>query len=817
MKKSQEVFQGKRFMFALSLCIALIGTQSTFAQKSKSKVSSSLLEVHQNKESIVRSAAKANGKVASSVSGLDYLVIRDNYVKVSILVSGNGKSVIRDLKKKGMKDATIFGGTVVGFLPIEAISSLEGVKNVKFARPVYKGKTKQGKVTTQGHKAQRSDKVRNSLNVTGKGVKIGVISDSYNLLKGESSGIKSGDLPGEGNPKGKEDSVTVLKEYTGSDFTDEGRGMIEIIHDIASDAELTFHTAFEGSDQMVKAMRALAKDGADIIVDDLGYANEPFFQDGPIVREMGKLVKDYGVVFFTAAGNSNNESYQSKFRPISNDREAFEESTGNLIGKYTFHDFNSGSEQDIFQKIELGPKSTLVIPIQWDEPHASVCENCPGSRNDIDIFLLKKPDLKEVVAFSADDNVGNDPYELLVYENTTTKTKTLHLAIGQFRDPKLEKKQPSPNIIKYLNFSGDIEYKEYPLNSPTVYGHTNTNRGLSIAAANFNKTPEFKVDPPKVASYSSLGGLKIYFSAKGERLETPQRRNKPDFVAPDAGNTTFFGYDTDIDEDKLPNFFGTSAAAPHAAAVAALLLEMRGNKKSASIGSLLASTAIDMDNPATKKFDKGYDFRTGTGLINSVAAASKLKKEIGVGKIKLTPVCTNDPAKKRKWKVENPNNFTVRGTWSISGGSQKDKLVAKKGKTFITANTEGSNTLVIKYKDGDKKEVKVSSKAKWLKCGKKSIEDITELNENVAFSLENPYPNPVANELNLNFHLGTQQVVVLKIYDINGKIQHIQTIDAESGANHLVHNVEALNSGIYHLRFETNTGAELGSSKILKK
>jgi len=87
-----------------------------------------------------------------------------------------------------------------------------------------------------------ADAARANFGVNGSGIKIGVISDSYNFLGGEATGINSGDLPGVGNPSGFQSSVNVLRDATFG--TDEGRAMIELIHDLAPGAEILFHSAF---------------------------------------------------------------------------------------------------------------------------------------------------------------------------------------------------------------------------------------------------------------------------------------------------------------------------------------------------------------------------------------------------------------------------------------------------------------------------------------------------------------------------------------------------------------------------------------------
>jgi len=76
------------------------------------------------------------------------------------------------------------------------------------------------------------------LSVNGIGIRVGVLSDSFNDLGGAAADEADGALP---------PAADLIKDLA-SGGTDEGRAMMQIIYDIAPGADLAFYTAFD-SDQ----------------------------------------------------------------------------------------------------------------------------------------------------------------------------------------------------------------------------------------------------------------------------------------------------------------------------------------------------------------------------------------------------------------------------------------------------------------------------------------------------------------------------------------------------------------------------------------
>ena len=439
----------------------------------------------------------------------------------------------------------------------------------------------------------RADVARATFGVDGTGTIIGTLSDSYNHLGGAAGDVANGDLPA--GIVVLDDSVICTPNPPGN-CSDEGRGMMQFITDVAPGAGQAFHTASSGQAGFATGIGELATvAGADVITDDVFYFAEPFFQDGIIAQAVDSVVAT-GVPYFSSAGNSARQSYESTFEPS---------------GQFPFfgetHDFDPGSGVDVFQSVTVSEGSGFTLSFQWNEPYFSV-SGAPGATSDFDIFVTDDPPVS-ILAAGSINNVGGDPIEVFTFINPVDSGQTnFNILIELFGGP-------SDRFLKYVRYNrgAGVSINEFDTASSTVVGHSNATLAQAVGAAFFNDTPEFGTNPPLLESFSSAGPTSIYFEIDGTPIVPPEVRPKPEIVAPDGTNTTFFGSDTVFDPDGFPNFFGTSAAAPHAAAVAALMLELNPSLGFMDVYTDLQNTAIDMGPP-------GFDFDTGFGLIQADAA-----------------------------------------------------------------------------------------------------------------------------------------------------------------------------------------------------
>jgi subtilisin family serine protease len=579
----------------------ILGIDETAKDPEVSKVGHDLLAIYNEYQAYQKQAdAKAPGAPAFKSSNSLARIV-DEHVVIDAVAAGDPKVLASELKKLGLKGTAVFGRMVSGGLPISAIPALKTLEALKFARPAY-AMTKTGSVDSQGDAAMRSDLARALFGVDGTGVTIGTLSDSFDCLGGAAAGVARGDLPA---------GITVLAEGPCPESSDEGRGMMELIHDVAPGAAQAFHTASNGQADFAQGIIDLANAGAKVINDDIGYPDEPMFQDGIIAQAVNQ-VKAMGVAYFSAAGNVGRQSYESAFRPSGQFADIG-------FGPEELHDFDPGTGVDICQQITIPEGETLILSFQWDQPFFSV-SGAPGSASDMDIVLANAA-CDTVLEDSAEANVGGDPVEVFSFTNFSF-TNPAGSGVTTFNLVILKFVGPNPDLMKTVN-SGSDSFAEFDTASGTSVDHSNALGGLGVGAAFYRQTPEFGTNPPVIEDFSSAGGTPILFDIAGNRLPSPEVREQPDITAPDGTNTTFFG-DSDVEGDGFPNFFGTSAATPHAAAVAALMKDLDAALTPDAIYAALKATAIDMDDPQTPGFDTGFDFGTGHGLIQADAALAEI-------------------------------------------------------------------------------------------------------------------------------------------------------------------------------------------------
>lgn len=529
--------------------------------------------------------------------------ISDNTVLIDAVARGHADELSEQLHSIGLRNGETNGQIVSGTLPIISLRQADLLPSLASLRKTHI-RYQSGGVTTEGDNVMQANTARTQFELDGSGVTIGVISDSYNCLDGETRDKAEAEIP--------DDAYALEEIHNCTGATDEGRALMQIIHDIAPGAKLIFHSGGNGTANTANGILEFAeKLQVDIIIDDFKSLYAPFFQYGAIAQAVNRAA-ELGVSYISAAGNSARNSYSQEFRPYYSD-------ALDLLA----HDFDPTEKTDILQRFSLDPGGSVIMVLQWSDPFASVTKG-KGALTDLDLHVTNLAGDKLLVS-AASNNLGADAIEILSFSNPLNASET------EFNFLINKAGGINPDYIKYIiqgRFAGEI--LEYDTNSGTIYGHANTPLTITAGASGFLSSPAFSDSAPTLEWFSSAGGTAIRFDVNGNKISQPQRNNKPDVVAPDNINTSFFG-NSDSDNDGLPNFLGTSAAAPHVAGVAALLLHSNPNFSPYDVAELLKTTAIDIniDNRDNKdNFKLGFDTRSGHGLINAWQAVTSAQQYV---------------------------------------------------------------------------------------------------------------------------------------------------------------------------------------------
>jgi hypothetical protein len=462
---------------------------------------------------------------------------------------------------------------VQAWLPFEKIDEVAALDFVRSIRPPGYAVPNSGSVTSEGDVILRAEEVRTLLGIDGSGVRVGVISDG---VDSRAVAVSSGDLP---------ENIEVHPAQPGQG--DEGTAMLEIIYDLAPGAQLAF-SGPRTSLEMIESIKFLADSafagiGANIISDDLVFFDQPYFQDGPIAEAVKSAVAN-GVTYFTSAGNRAQTHYEASY---------IDDTPGDDPGGVNLHDFGaaSGGPSDSFMAVRIAPGGSVVAYLQWNDPFG-------GSTNDFDLYILDANADSVLVKSEDTQNGSQDPVEVVSWENNTAAEVVVNVAINRYQGA-------TDRLLEMLFYGSSFSLQEYVVTAGSINpGQASTSSAIAVGAIDVSDPGNDDAEP-----FSSRGPVRHFFP-------NPITRLKPDIAATDGNLITGAG-GFGVPDDGDMRFFGTSAASPHAAAVAALIKSANPNLMPAQIAEALKTTAVDLG-------PDGADNTFGAGRIDAYAAVQSV-------------------------------------------------------------------------------------------------------------------------------------------------------------------------------------------------
>jgi hypothetical protein len=659
-----------RLTFVLLLVALAAAPSSAMAMRGSGELAPRLAELAGSALRDASPHAQAKG-VGLAADGPGSLARDGNRLLVDVRFDRGALAALGDLRSAGARTVDASGRyqAVTVAAKLSQLREIAAVPGVAGVSPILSPLTaaacpSQGSIVSEGDSQLLAAAARAANpGIDGGGVTVGILSDSFDQATetGDGSGpiathaaddVKSGDLPGVGNecPEQTAPVAELSKMNDGSEASDEGRAMTQIVHDLAPGADLAFASAFNGEMAFANSIRALAAPGveAKVIADDVFYLEEPFFQDGPVAVAVNEVVAA-GATYFSAAGNDNliddeGHDIASWETPEFRDALSCPPAVQAIAGANGSHclDFNPGSRIDktFGMKVEAG--ETLTVDLQWDEPWN-------GVETDLDAFLLGAGGA--LIAESNEDNVEvtQTPAEILQWTNESSATRTVQLAVNRFSGDS-----PRTKFVLLEN-GGGVSATEYPRSSgedvvgPTIFGHSGSAGAISVGAVRFST----KSAPER---YSSRGPVVHDFGPVLEGTSPapaipPEELSKPDLVATDCGRTTFFSSFGTLSGVEGWHFCGTSAAAPHVAAVAALMLAAKPTAEPEDVRAALVASAkpVGLYGPCA----------IGAGLVEAVGAVEEVLNETGAA----GPTC--EPPESEG----EPEKAAAEGDWGSEGGS----------------------------------------------------------------------------------------------------------------------------------------------------
>ena len=584
----------------------------------------------------------------------------NNEVQVYILMSSVTDDTVKQLTDAGVtieiRDEA--RRRVQAHLPVSRLNAVAELAVVDAIRlPTY-ARRRAGNVTTEGDAILRSDAVRQQLALDGTGVRVGVISDG---LKGvfatgcttqclgvDGGPIATADLPAAAGVRNASGVLTAAsggiigRSFQANNDLEglppatpacafpgagaEGTALLEIVHDIAPGAKLSFAN-FDTDLAFNQAVNFLAA-STDVVLDDIGFFGEPYDGTSSVSRNTAAALNnpDFPIrAYFTSGGNDADEHYIGAYTSSGVDGTTI----GGIANPGRLHLFQRTA--DTTDALGLGPQPYNVIALpqngevaiflSWNDPFG-------GSINNYDLYLVQQS-TGRVVASSTDvQNGRQDPVEVIDYVNRGAQD-FFRIVVQNVRDTA------QPRELNIFSFQPECasagplvlaapRHERHNFNTATRSVSAQSDAGGSpvsvvsvgaICSASANAASFFASRVPDESCLDTTNRTAEFFSSRGPTLDG---RPKPDIAAIDGVSITGAG-------SFGTTFFGTSAAAPHMGGIAALLLQGAPcllNRSTTTIGAASARGTIRdlLLSRAVRITNDSPDNLFGAGRADAVAS-----------------------------------------------------------------------------------------------------------------------------------------------------------------------------------------------------